>query len=155
MKRIVSLILTLIFLTSVTMYAQNRPMPNMKEWMKELRQYKHDMFAKRLNLSREQQEKFFPLYDEMDNSVMELNRNTRMLEDKIVRSKDKVSDLEYEKSAEAIYEMTKKQGEIEMEYFAKFKTILTPQQLFRLKQAERDFSRELMRQHSRARANKN
>jgi Spy/CpxP family protein refolding chaperone len=137
------------------MYAQNRPMPNMKEWMKELRQYKHDMFAKRLNLSREQQEKFFPLYDEMDNSVMELNRNTRMLEDKIVRSKDKVSDLEYEKSAEAIYEMTKKQGEIEMEYFAKFKTILTPQQLFRLKQAERDFSRELMRQHSRARANKN
>jgi Spy/CpxP family protein refolding chaperone len=106
-------------------------------------------------LSREQQEKFFPLYDEMDNSVMELNRNTRMLEDKIVRSKDKVSDLEYEKSAEAIYEMTKKQGEIEMEYFAKFKTILTPQQLFRLKQAERDFSRELMRQHSRARANKN
>jgi Spy/CpxP family protein refolding chaperone len=130
-------------------------MPNMKEWMKELRQYKHDMFAKRLNLSREQQEKFFPLYDEMDNSVMELNRNTRMLEDKIVRSKDKVSDLEYEKSAEAIYEMTKKQGEIEMEYFAKFKTILTPQQLFRLKQAERDFSRELMRQHSRARANKN
>ena len=154
MKRIVYLTLAFIFLTSVVSYAQNRPMPNMQEWMNEVSQYKHEMFAKKLNLTKEQQDKFFPLYDQMDKAVMDVNNNARKIETQILKKGANVTDREYEKAAESIYELTQKQGAIEMAYFKKFKTILTPQQLFQLKQAERDFSRELMFLHTRARANK-
>lgn len=51
-----------------------------KEWFREFRQYKHEFMIKELNLSKEQQEKFFPLYDEMDKSIHQLNRQTRALE---------------------------------------------------------------------------
>lgn len=39
-----------------------------------------------------------------------------------------------------------------MEYFTKFKTVLTPKQMYELKKAERKFTQELMMQHSRMRA---
>ena len=41
-----------------------------------------------------------------------------------------------------------------MAYFNKFKTILTPRQMYELKKAERKFTQELMMQHSRMRAGK-
>jgi len=125
-----------------------------KEWFREFRQYKHEFMIKELNLSKEQQEQFFPLYDEMDKSIHQLNRQTRALEKKIDTSKEPVNDLEYEKAAEALYELKGKEAETEMSYFAKFKTILTPKQMYELKKAERKFTQELMMQHSRMRAGK-
>ena len=83
-----------------------------EKWMTELRQYKRVYFNKELDLSREQQTKFYPLYD--DAKVRE--------------------------------------AEIEKEYMEKFSAILSPRQLFRLKAVERQFSRELMKQHHRLRA---
>ena len=123
-----------------------------KEWFREFRQYKHEFMIKELNLSKEQQEKFFPLYDEMDKSIHQLNRQTRALEKKIDTSKEPVNDLEYEKAAEALYELKGKEAATEMEYFTKFKTVLTPKQMYELKKAERKFTQELMMQHSRMRA---
>ncbi len=125
-----------------------------KEWFREFRQYKHEFIIKELNLSKEQQEQFFPLYEEMDKSIHQLNRQTRALEKKIDRSKEPISDLEYEKAAEALYELKGKEAETEMAYFNKFKTILTPRQMYELKKAERKFTQELMMQHSRMRAGK-
>ncbi len=82
-----------------------------KEWFREFRQYKHEFMIKELNLSKEQQEQFFPLYDEMDKSIHQLNRQTRALEKKIDTSKEPVNDLEYEKAAEALYELKGKEAE--------------------------------------------
>ncbi len=90
----------------------------------------------------------------MDKSIHQLNRQTRALEKKIDRSKEPISDLEYEKAAEALYELKGKEAETEMAYFNKFKTILTPRQMYELKKAERKFTQELMMQHSRMRAGK-
>ena len=69
-------------------------------------------------------------------------------------SSSEVSDLEYEKAAEAMIEVKGKEASVEEQYFAKFKTVLSPKQLFKLKQAERKFTRELMRQHSKMKERK-
>ncbi|MDE6809685.1 MAG: Spy/CpxP family protein refolding chaperone [Muribaculaceae bacterium] len=117
-------------------------------FMKEFRDYKHRFLTKELSLSREQRDKFFPLYDQMEDETATLNNETRQLERRISDSTEKVSDLEYEKATEALFELKIKEGEIEKSYLPRFAEILKPEQLFKLKSAERSFTNDLIH-HSR------
>jgi len=122
-----------------------------EQWMTEMRQYKRAYFTKELELTREQQTKFYPLYEEMEDAVAKINDETRAME-KRVADMDSPSDLELEKATEAMFDADVRSAQIEREYMDKFKTILTRRQLFRLKAVERQFNREIMRQHHRLRA---
>lgn len=121
------------------------------QWMTEMRQYKRIYFNKELDLSREQQNKFYPLYEEMENQIFKINDEARAME-KRVGEMDDPSDLEYEKATEAMYDASVREADLEREYMEKFKSILSHKQLFRLKAVERQFNRELMRQHHRLRS---
>lgn len=114
----------------------------------ELRNYKHEFLARELGLSREQQRAFFTVYDEMDDRLMTINDETRELE-RTVFENEKCTDTEAEAAARAIFEQKQKEGNIELEYFDKFKTILTPKQLVKLKSTEKRFTQSLVRHHRR------
>lgn len=150
-RTITTVILCLALMAGMSANAQNKPgqRPDRKEWFKQMRCYKHNFLAKELSLSKEQQDKFFPLYDEMEEAVHKLQRESSSMERRIETSSAPVSDLEYEKAAEALTEVKGKEAAVEEQYFDKFKKVLTPKQLFQLRQAERKFTRELMKQHSR------
>ena len=120
------------------------------QWMTEMRQYKRSYLAKELDLSREQQNKFCPLYEEMEDQVAKVNDEARVME-KRVADIPNATDLEYEKATEAMYDAAVRSTQIEREYMEKFQQILTGKQLFRLKAAERQFNREMMKQHHRLR----
>lgn len=117
--------------------------------MKEMQQYKNDFIAKKLTLTEEQKAKFMPLYNSMDEEIRKAQEETEKLYRHTVKREGKATDLEYEKAAEAMYELKGRENEIEMKYFKDYKQILSPKQLFQLKDAERDFTRELMKQHRR------
>ena len=119
-----------------------------ERYITEIRQYKHDFLARELDMSRDQQRDFFPVYDEMEDEVMRLNTEARDMERKI-EADDSASDLEVEAVAAALYSQKQKEGEIEMKYYDKFKDILSPRQLIRLKNAERKFTQSLVRHHRR------
>lgn len=131
-----------------TLNAQDRA-----QWMSELRQYKRSYFAKELELTREQQNKFFPLYEEMEEQTGKLEEETRLMEKRLTDAPD-ASDLEYEKATEAIYETKVKQATLEQSYLEKFSQVLSPKQLFELKSVERRFSRDMVKQYSRLRSKK-
>lgn len=118
-------------------------------WMKEMQQFKNDFISRKLDLTDEQKNKFLPLYNQMDEEVRGIQEETRNLEKQTVDKGDKATELEYEKAAEALYELKGRENVIEMKYFDQFKKILTPKQLFKLKESERDFTRELMNQRRR------
>lgn len=146
MNRIYLLILFIATVASSAM-AQPRPTPeNRERWKSELRNYKHDFMARELDLSRDQQSKFFPLYDQMEDSIEQINADTRELEKRIG---DDASDIETEAAARALFEQKSREGQLELEYFDSFKTILTPRQLLKLKSAERQFMRRLMHHNRR------
>ena len=117
-------------------------------FMKEFRDYKHRFLTKELSLTRDQRDKFFPLYDQMEDETTTLNNETRQLERRIADSNEKITDLEYEKATEALFDLKIKEGEIEKSYLDRFAEILKPEQLFKLKGAERSFTNDLL-QHSR------
>ena len=125
-----------------------------KQFFKEIREFKHKFLARELNLSKEQEQKFFPIYDQMEDETDKIQEETRAMENKL-RETPEPSDLEYEKATDAIFEQKMKEGEIEKSYLEKFRTVLTNKQLFNLKNAERNFNLDLMKQHHRLRQKKN
>ena len=93
MNRIYLIILFIATVASSAL-AQPRPTPeNRERWKSELRNYKHDFMVRELDLSRDQQSKFFPLYDQMEDSIEQINTDTRELEKRIG---DDASDIETE-----------------------------------------------------------
>lgn len=158
MKHFSFFILTIAFLINGAAAAaqpKNSTDNDRQKWFKEMRDYKHNYLAKELDLSREQQRKFFPVYDEMEDETNRLSQETRQLEDKVAKEGDKATDIEYEKATEALFEQKCKEGEIEKTYMKKFQTILSKKQLFQLKGAERKFTRDIMKHHRRLRSAQN
>lgn len=149
MKRLSSLIVLVITIIafSSTVSAQCRPTPEDRErWFTEMRNYKHQFMTERLNLTKEQQNEFFPIYDKMDDELFQLNHETRQLEKKI-RKAGKASDIEYETAARALFELGEKESKIRLRYFDQFKEILSPEQLFLLISVEREFTKKIMQEH--------
>ena len=153
-KRILlSLVILISALCPLLPAAQDRLSDSDRQrWLSELRTYKHDYLVKELDLTKDQQREFFPLYDKMEDEVEHISSETRALEAK-ADNKD-ASDLEIENAARTVFEQKRAEGQIEMTYFEKFKEILSPRQLLRLKNAERKFTQQLVKHHRRMRSPK-
>ena len=147
MKRICSIftLVTLICLTAVTASAQNRAR---KQFRDDIREYKHNYFKQKLDLSREQANSFFDLYDKMDDAITALNDEARTLETRIYDAPDgTITDIEYEVATRTLIEVKEKEAAIEKEYYDKFNEILNKKQLFELRKVERDFTMQLLKYH--------
>lgn len=118
-----------------------------KEWFAKMREHKHDFIEDELDLTDEQEIKFFPIYDAMEDELYKVQRDTRMLEKQIADKK--ASDVEYDAATKAIIELKKKEADIELKYFDKFKTVLSSKQIFELKRAEKKFTRKIMKAHNK------
>lgn len=154
MPRFIPLMCALLFMAMVPAkaLAQQLNEDDRNRYVNQIRAYKHDFLAKELGLSKAQQDAFFELYDAMEDRTIDLGGEVRDLEKKA--SAAGASDEEMAAAAIALYSQKMREGEIEIEYYEKFKETLTPAQLVALKSAERKFTQELMRQHRRLRGEK-
>lgn len=116
--------------------------------LEELKPYQHKFIVKELQLDKEQEQAFFPVYDKMNQELMTVNSEARELERKAMANEE-ASDTELEAVAAAIYGQKAREGAIEEQYYTQFKNILTPRQLIGLKAAERRFTQYLLRHHRR------
>lgn len=150
MKKTAHLILTLIIIatSSLTAIAQGNSEQRTK-WMKEVRNYKYEFFTKELELTKEQQSAFFPLYEEMEKELFNANKEAKDIEKKIAGDTS-ANDTVYEAAALAITKVSQKEGEIEMKYFEKFEKVLNKKQLFLLKRAESKFTQQMLNHHRKA-----
>lgn len=152
-----NILITLTFILSVTTFAgaqNNENSARHRQWMQEMNQAKAEYVAKEINLTDDKSDKFITLYKSMCAETGKLASETRRLE-RDVAKKENATDVEYEKAAEAVFEFRGKENAIEMRYFNQFKSLLTKQQLFKIKSAERKWNKELMKQHRHNRKHKN
>lgn len=144
MKRLIS---TLLFITVISIsaaIAQGKGEKQRSKWMHEMQQTKLEYISKELSIRQDQKARFSELYNAMQSELDKLKNETTAMRNNI-KGKNNATDLEYEKAAEAMFEFKLKEGTIEKKYFEKFKTVLTPQQLFQLKKAEMKWMKELMK----------
>ncbi len=154
MKRISAILLSVLCaLSAFNSAAQRQGKPltdeDRQRIRSEIRSYKHEFLARELEMSREQQREFFTVYDEMDDAVDRNNFDTRELERKVSQKAD-ASEVEIEAAARAVFSQKSAEGEVEKQYFDRFRQILSGKQLLRLRKAERKFTQRLMRHHRRA-----
>lgn len=115
----------------------------------EMRNFKHNMLIRELDLRKDQQNKFFDIYDQMDDELLAIGDETRELERKVAGNAD-ASDTEIAAASRAMFEQKKREGEVELSYYDRFAEVLTPRQLLRLKTAERRIALRLASYHGRA-----
>lgn len=145
-KKLLFVLIALILLP-VAISAQKPTSRERQTWMKEMQQYKNDYISHKLELTDEQKAKFLPLYNRMEDEVRNMADQAMRMDREVRKKGDAATDLEYEKAAEAQFELKAKEAQVELKYLNEFKGVLSPKQLFKLKKAERDFSRELMKKH--------
>lgn len=131
---VLAAVIIAVFFATPSVYAAGQK--NSEAALEELKEFKHNYLKKELKLSRDQEAAFFKYYDQMFEELLALGDQTRRLERKVLRDSN-ATDLEMESAARAVFELKKKEGEIELKYFDQFKTILSKRQLLMLKPVER------------------
>ena len=152
MKRIAAILIIASSLAATVAYGQGRAREaNRQKWLSELRAVKREFIAKELDLNADQQAHFFPIYDEMDAELAQINTETRDLEQKALTDPS-ASDTEILAAAQASFQQKKREGDIEIKYFERLSEVLTPRQLISLKNAERKFTQQLVQRHGHIKA---
>lgn len=150
-KYILAIALSLCALASALAQGRTLSPQERDKWLSEMSTYKKEFIARELELTDAQQKKFFEVYNQMETELNQIASETRDLEKKTCDDAE-ASDAEIETAARTMFEQKSREGAVESAYFYKFKEILTPKQLLRLKNAERKFTQQLVKRHKHARA---
>ena len=147
MKR-VSIVLILIFI-SIHSFAQSQ------KNMEKIRAARIALITERLNLTPEQAEKFWPVYRQYENERRAIRKEFRD-----ARQEMDVRNLTEEESkllVQKSMDMKQKELNLEKEYSQRLTEVISTQQLFKLKGAEKDFQQMLLKriQDQRQRQNQN
>lgn len=143
------LLLIVALLVPVVSYAQNDDQSSpekRRQWFKEMRAKKHEFMVRELELTQDQREQFFAIYDEMDANLKAINDETRSLE-KTLDNRDNISDAEYDAVIDALYNQRYREWNVEKTAKERLSKVLTKKQLVKVKKAEGKFTRALMKQH--------
>ena len=101
----------------------------------------------KLDLTPEEAQKFWPIFNKFDNEQLELRKQKRLLtfELKLKKPSD-ISDKEVEKLLEESELIETNMQNNRKEFVKDLKGIISPQKILQLKQVEEDFKNKLMQQ---------
>lgn len=139
MKRI---ILALFAITMIAVQAVAEPKEPTADMLKELQEFKIKYLIQEMELPTEKQAEFTKLYSQYENERASLFRELHQ-RNKSIRKNSSPTDTEYQVAAESMANARYREGELETKYFNKFKTMLSPKQLYLLKRSEQKFERKL------------
>jgi Spy/CpxP family protein refolding chaperone len=96
----------------------------------------------RVSLTQDQAQKFWPLYNEFSARRRELNRNGRLLRRDITEG---MTDQQLRENFTQSFNSRQQELNLEKEYFEKFQKVISLRQVAQLFQAERDFTKEVIK----------
>jgi len=144
MKR--TIILTVLTVFSLSSWAQ--PKHHLRDKKEKVDAMKAAYITRELDLSSDEAQQFWPVYNEMDKKIEELRLATA---EKMMKMRDEgkkvedMSDEELKAMMEERLENDEKIAQIKKQYHEKFLKILGVKKTAKLYMAEMDFTRELMR----------
>ena len=96
----------------------------------------------RVSLTQDQAQKFWPLYNEFSARRRDLNRSGRLLRREVTEG---MTDPEIRDNFNQAFAMRQQELNLEKEYFEKFQKAVSLRQVAQLFQAERDFTKEVIK----------
>jgi hypothetical protein len=139
-RRYVALLVLLMLGT--TALAQHSP-------GEKLRSARIALFTERLSLTPDEAERFWPVYNEIDEQRAALRRAGRRLQRTSVD--DSLTDAQAQDRIDEYLNLKQRELALEQASTKKLLTVLSAQQMLQLLKAERDFQRMMLRQLGRRR----
>lgn len=97
-----------------------------------------------VGLTPEEAAQFIPLCNEFRQKMFEVGHSCRKFQRKMHRM-EKVTDADYTRAIDECLEVRLKEAQLEKEYYEKFKKILSPEKLYKYRDAEYKFARSFMK----------
>ena len=109
----------------------------------EYAQQQREFFTRNAELTQEEADAFFPIYNELQQKKRELNRETR----RIMRQEGGAEPSEEQclKAIEARAETNIKIAELEKEYLKKYKEVLPASKILKVQNAEEQFNSQILK----------
>ncbi len=117
-----------------------------KEKREKIQAKKVAFITDKLDLSVEEAQKFWPVYNELQNKLEALHSEKRKLMKAIHSNIETTSDKELEEKTSRIVHINLDKAKLELEYYEKFKKIMPIKKVFILNHAEREFNHTLLRE---------
>lgn len=137
-KNITLLCFTLIIsISTSTALAQARRM-NMADYEKRKMEY----IQKEAGLTKEEADRYFPLYNDLSKKKFELHKQHRDKVEEMKQNNKNMSNEEYRQLLENDVDVKLKEAELDKQYSEKMEKILSPEKLYRAQQAERKFMQQ-------------
>ncbi len=100
--------------------------------------------TKELNLTSAEAEKFWPLYNEMEDKMKEIRQSCRKINHEMRDSEDKISNEDAKKKLNTLFENEQKELDIKKEYSEKFIKLIGEKRTLKLLSLEHEFRRVLL-----------
>ncbi|MEN8117241.1 MAG: hypothetical protein ABFS16_09695 [Bacteroidota bacterium] len=153
MKRVIFFITLTIFLTTqITTFAQR---PGHKELWEKYKSEKVAFLTTNLDLTPEEAQKFWPIYNQMDKEKSEAQMKRRELENKVRDAGETLTDDEIVKLTREFAKTMEKEGTMRTQYNEEFLKILPPKKVLKLYQAENEFRMHMFKKFRDQRKNGN
>ncbi len=141
MKRLTILFLFVVMVTS--MFATGRSDKQQRLSAQEYREKQKTFITERARLTSNEADKFFPLFFEMQDKKKEMNDEVWNLIKK--SNKADMTEEQYEKLLDEIYDTRIAIDELEKSYLTKYRQFLTNKKLFEIQKADMRFHREMIK----------
>lgn len=102
--------------------------------------------SNRLQLTSQEAEGFWPVYNEMQDKMGSINQQLRQLLKQARDGYYTMSDADMEKLLEKGFDLKQQQLDVEKLYYQKFKKVLPIKKIALLNKVERDFKMEVLKQ---------
>lgn len=150
MKRFI-LLLFICALTFATTSAFAQDNQSSQERRERVESAKIAFLTDKMNLTTEQAQKFWPLYNEYETKRRELLKSYRSGYRQDV---EELSEQEAKARIEGMFNTREKELALEQEYAAKYVRVISNKQLIKLYRAERDFTKMLLKRLDNKRASR-
>lgn len=154
MNTVKQLMLVVLLTLPVSLWAQppggGKPRPgqgremNEKEREEKIDKLKIAFITDELDLTSEEAEKFWPVYNELENKLKELRKANRKIQKEIDETYESLSNEDAKKKLETILENEKKEIDLRKEYSEKFSKVIGDKRTLKLLSLEHEFKRELL-----------
>ncbi len=139
MKNIYSL--TVLLMISVTVLSQNDAFQNR---LNNLRSQKIAFITQRLNLTTEEAQLFWPVYNELAQKKDKLNKRRKEISFELRNNWNGISEQDKESLSDEFVSLKLKEAKLEVEYHEKFKKVLDVDKVLKLYQSEMAFKNYLI-----------
>ncbi|HKI90508.1 MAG TPA: hypothetical protein VKA38_15890 [Draconibacterium sp.] len=143
MKKIIFIISIISLFTTQVLNAQD----NHKDRWEKIRTEKISFLTDKLDLTPTEAQKFWPVYNELENKRWEAQKKRHDLEVKVQEAEESLSNKEIIQLTREYAGNMQKEGDLLIKYNEEFLKILPPQKVLKLYKAENEFRMYMIKKY--------